>query len=1081
MSDGILSLFPPQGVDQTIHIAILLGVLALLFLNESFGWVYSGLVVPGYLASLLVLAPMSTGAVMFEAVLTFAVARMLSELASKSGAWSRFFGRERFLLLVFVSVVVRQSSELWVLPEILRWVDGELGTNYRLTRDLSSIGLVLVPLTANMFWKLDLRSGLVQIAVPTLMVYVVLEYVLLPHTNLSFSALELTYENVALDFLSSPKAYIVLLIGALLGARYNLRYGWDYSGILMPALLAVACFSPFRLLTTAVESVALVLIINVMLLVPGLRNLSLQGPRKIAFVFTISFFMKFALGWYVGVPDSEAKVSDLFGFGYLVPSLIAVKMLDREAVSQILFPAFSVAIISLVLGSGIGLALDQVAPLPPVVGDGLALPESPKSTVLARTPMGVMSIARARARLDVASDIPLERSRVELDRQAELWRGIERWLGSASVADHDTVQKLAAERGMVLQAMPEPIAGRPAFALYELEERLGTQLGWNTALLIPGATGPILDVPRPATEPPTAEVAALRCAPVKCKAVIASGLDTKDAGLDVGDALANTQTPHAIALAALRAASIVRFRADPRVTRGKPILDVGDHLPELDLATLWPAQLELSWQGSPNDQVAVLRAHPDDLWLAVAAAAPPLPASEPTVTVEAWLARRLDRNEVLQSESDRGGGAPAELASYVPPSQSELRFIELLGTRLLAATAVNAADPKAIEIELRLAHALAALVGYQIHLLPDGGGPGRTTFVLAEATPKLGWGVVAGRLGQSQPVAIEVPRPLSESGTWRLGTELWLAMDASVLLIASGDRTINVINPAGTGSTFDPAAPWNMATPFQALHQAIHTALGGAALDGMIFEIRGFGATQPVREQLVITPSRPLVDPKTITGRLATALATGPLRFASKSTRMQDGAQELLDLTGTGNPQLHYCQRVDTVQCAMLWFGESTRAAYFGADQELLVERALKMGIRRAPEGVAAALLEPALARPNKQISVPLSERYGRVVKIAQAFAASGNIQVLRELVTHVNSLISASVRIGTSSELGRPFLVIDVREGKDVMRGLVMVPGLGITGAEVIVDAGGANELVRLRSALVQRPRVVTLSGTLP
>ena len=1080
MSDGILSLFPPQGVDQTIHVAILLGVLALLFLNESYGWVYSGLVVPGYLASLLVLAPMSTVAVMFEAVLTFGLARMLSELASKSGAWSRFFGRERFLLLVFVSVVVRQSSELWLLPEILRWVDGELGTNYRLTRDMSSIGLVLVPLTANMFWKLDLRSGLVQIAVPTVMVYVVLRYVLLPYTNLSFSALELTYENVALDFLSSPKAYIVLLIGALLGARYNLRYGWDYSGILMPALLAVACFSPFRLLTTAVESVALVLVINLILLVPGLRNLSLQGPRKIAFVFTISFIMKFALGWYVGVPDSDAKVSDLFGFGYLVPSLIAVKMLDREAISQILFPAFSVAIVSLVLGSGIGLALDQVAPPPPIVGDGLALPESPKSTVLSRTPMGVMAIARSRARLDVASEIPLERSREELDRQAELWTAVERWLRSASAADHDAVGKLATARGMVLLPMPEPIAGRPAYALYELEERLGAQLGWNTALLIPGAPGPILDVPRPATEPPTAEVAALRCAPVRCKAVIASGLDTKDAGLDVGDALASSQTPHAIALKALRAESIVRFRADPRVVRGKPILDVGDHLPELDLATLWPATLELSWQGSPSDQVAVLRAHPDDLWLAIAAAAPPRPDSEPAVTVEAWLARRMDLHEALQSESDRGGRMP-ELASYVPPSQSELRFFELLGTRLLAATAVNAADDKAVEIELSLAHAMAALVGYQIYLLPDGGGPGRATFVLAETTPKLGWGVVASRLGTAQPVAIEVPRPLSESGTWRLGTELWLAMDASVLLIASGDRTINVVNPAGTGSTFDPAAPWNMATPFQALHQAIHTALGGAALDAMIFEIRGFGATQPVREQLVVTPSRPLVDPKSITGRLATALATGPLRFASKSTRMQDGAQELLDLTGTGNPQLHYCQRVDTVQCAMLWFGESTRAAYFGADQELLVERALKMGVRRAPEGVAAALLDPPLARPNKQISMPLSDRYGKVVKIAQAFAASGNIQVLRELVTHVNSLPGASVRIGTSSELGRPLLVIDVREGKDVMRGLVLVPGLGITGEEVIVDAGGANELVRLRSALVQRPRVVTLSGTLP
>ena len=54
-----LTLFPPYGIDQTIHVAVLIGVLLLLGLTEWFGWVFSGLVVPGDLASLLVLEPAS--------------------------------------------------------------------------------------------------------------------------------------------------------------------------------------------------------------------------------------------------------------------------------------------------------------------------------------------------------------------------------------------------------------------------------------------------------------------------------------------------------------------------------------------------------------------------------------------------------------------------------------------------------------------------------------------------------------------------------------------------------------------------------------------------------------------------------------------------------------------------------------------------------------------------------------------------------------------------------------------------------------------------------------------------------------
>src|SRR5687767_947151 len=272
-----LALFPPYGIDQTIHVSVLLGVLLLLALTEWFGWVFSGLVVPGYLAALFVLEPASGCAVLIEAVLTFLLARLLSNVASRSGAWNAFFGRERFMLIVFVSVVVRQACALWLFPGALRLTDDLIGTSYRFELSLSSVGLVLVPLTANMFWKLDLRRGFFQVAVPTAITFALLAYVLLPFTNLSFSRLELTYENVALDFLSSPKAYILLLTGAYIGSRFNLHYGWDYAGVLVPALLGLAWLAPHRLLMTLAATLVLVVAIRVITRGAGLRTVNLEA------------------------------------------------------------------------------------------------------------------------------------------------------------------------------------------------------------------------------------------------------------------------------------------------------------------------------------------------------------------------------------------------------------------------------------------------------------------------------------------------------------------------------------------------------------------------------------------------------------------------------------------------------------------------------------------------------------------------------------------------------------------------------------------------------------------------------------
>ena len=1082
MGANMWSIFPPHGLDQTIHVSILLGVLFLLFLTEAFGWVYSGLVVPGYLASVFVFQPDAGFAILAEAIVTFLVARFLSDVVSKSGAWSKFFGRERFVLLILVSVVVRQNSELWLLPAALRFVDAHLGTTYHLSRSVSSIGLVLVPLTANMFWKLDVRRGLLQVGVPTLLTWAILHYLLIPHTNLSFSRLELTYENVALDFLSSPKAYIVLVIGAYVGSRYNLLYGWDYSGILVPALLAIACFSPLRLVTTAAEAAVLVGVVRAVLLLPGLRTMNTEGPRKVALVFTVSFLLKYVLGWLAGPWLGDLKVTDLFGFGYLVPSLIAVKMLQKEAVGRILVPAFAVGMLAFVVGSGVGFGLDQIAP----PAEAATRPSSEAletTTALLDSPMGAMALAHVRTRQGVSGDVPLGRPWRELERYTVLWRAIDAWLVQGGVAGEAQVARLARQNGLDLRKLPTLSGGRTAYAIVETEERLADEVGWDTAVLVPGAPGPVIEVPRPASEAPSAEAAALLCEQVHCRALIASGVDTRGAGLSAGDALAESRAPLAIAHRQLRSTHVLQLRADDEVARGKAILHVDERLPDLDLDTLWPT-LELSWQPPPGTNLewsagntSVLRVHPEDLWRLLAERAPPLRAAEPGVALETWLARLYSAGSAAHDAADgecASDGPPAASAqpSYTPPSQSELRFLETLVAAPLLARS-DGAHGLSVDARRHLAHHMAGLIGYELRQLPDGAGPGAGCWLLAERQPgRLGWGVLAGRTGAAQPIAVEVPRPRIESGTWRLGTELWLASDAELLLIAGATSM-----PVRSEDDPDPAAGWNLVTPFQALHQAAHTHLADAK-SPMILQVRGFAATQPVREPLVVTLGRPLLDVGDAPARLLSALAeAGPLGFLHGGARYYDGSLAMLDLAGSGNAQLHYSTRLGGVACALLWFSERAREPYREASEEREHARFAPFALELTRRPAAEALAMPMLGAPPAQASATLATRYTALLAIAQAYASEENVQILRRLVAAAAATPGARVIAGFSLELGRPYLVVEAREGVEVLRGLVLVPGSDRDDRGF--DAGAADLPLRLGQALFQRPRTLTVHGS--
>jgi hypothetical protein len=493
-----LHLFPTAGFDHSTTTPVLLGVLVSWLFCETFGWVFAGLVVPGYLAAVLVIDPRAGMVDIGEAILTYAVARGIGEHLPRTGLTSRVFGRERFLLIVLCSIVVRLAVEGAILP---RFAPHAAGAFF-------SIGLVVVPLAANACWKTGLGRGLVQNGVPTLIVFLLLKFVLVPYTNLSLYGFELATEDVAASFLGSPKAYILLITGAILAASANVLDGWDFNGILVPALLSLVVFEPVKFGATFAEALIIFAVATVAIKYTRLGRANVEGPRRIVLFFCIDYAMRFVFAATVGRTLPGGDVVGLMGFGYLLPTLLAVKIAQRQSAPLVLLPTAQVSVGAFILGTLIGFSASAIDASSSIARSKVtrALPKAPNDPEAAALWAGALA---RNALHEGKGPQPLP--------GADLAALVDRTVGMEDPTSADT-------KGLVAQKLDRGVLMlRESFQT--LDDRWGDPTVLATVAGRQSAHRLVVLVPSPATAPESAALAGRLVAEGKVDAAVLAGVE----------------------------------------------------------------------------------------------------------------------------------------------------------------------------------------------------------------------------------------------------------------------------------------------------------------------------------------------------------------------------------------------------------------------------------------------------------------------------------------------------------------------------------------------------------------------------
>ena len=998
MNLPVLPLFPHGALDSAVITTVWVGVAVVAFFNLRFGWVLSGLVVPGYVVPLLLLKPWSAAVVFIEGIVTYLVVWGFSERLSRLGYWSSLFGRDRFFALVLVSVAVRLLFDGWLLPGIGAWVNTELGLLFDYRNSLHSFGLIIIALIANQFWKTGLVRGLVPMAVTVGVTFLIVRYGLMTVTNFTVSTLGYMYEDIASSILASPKAYIVLLTVAFVASRMNLLYGWDFSGILIPSLLALQWYQPGKVLLTFLEALLILWFARLLLRTRWLRNSNIEGARKLLLFFNINFVYKLLVAYLCLYFFPQLKITDTYAFGYLLATLVAIKMYDKDIAVRLTRATLQTSLVGVAVASLVGFGL-TLLPLSQLwTGPGAAVARSAETTVLADTLQRRLhddKVLLYEAQKTGYMPLPLTTEMQAFTQGIEVIKG---YLRDKSAARLNVAAEHLARAGYELLQLE----GRYLY----LRETQPTR-GWGLYVIDSEAQSRLLvEVPAPLDERGTFEAGTRLFFSTQAGALSIAGSRRTINADGSADVLVNRETAFHLFHRTLARRDVIQLRGytteSARVLAGirtdrhdaaalEPVtsLWVQSRLPPgVDLAALKElvGELVVEWRHLPfsNRQRETTRSGFAELVLNASAVRRLRTRSirveqEPLIQVGEQRIDGYLQEWLLGSKQEI---APRGSDLYRPPETEELLYFdEEILTPLLSAMQQEyrggSWTPEGID-EIRAIQAAALTLDYRV-LRYRHSQSGQDFLILFEdeqAQPRRYWGTYVFRLGPAQGYMVQVPRPLFEMNSFEYGVSLFERLQAQALLVAGAHPAANLNGSA------DIVRMDYFSSLFSLVNQVILREAGETPLFTVHSRAMGYREDVPAPQAQVLVSFAEgnfQGDGEQLAGGLLAALEGDGLSY-----RFVDGGRETAGYEVGNVPQSLYLDATRNKGFGVLWLSPDARAAYRQqGDNRQELARFRSLGIETLTTDIGRYVLEQPAFADQSEIPEGLREAISRYQTLA--------------------------------------------------------------------------------------------------
>ncbi len=991
------NIFPEGSLASSVITTVWVGVAVVAFFNLRFGWSLAGLVVPGYLVPLLLIKPWSVAVIIGEGIVTYLVVLAVSSVGGRYLGLADFFGRDRFFALVLTSVIVRVIFDAYWLPELGDLMGTYFGLDFDYANNLHSFGLIIVALIANNFWKPGLVRGSFWLLVTLVSTFVIVRYGLMELTNFSVSNLNYLYEEMASSILASPKAYIILLTTAFIASRMNLHYAWEFNGILIPSLLALQWYQPTKLLLTFAEVGVILIAVHLLLKLPFFANINLSGARKLVFFFSVGFVYKLMLGYGFALFAPWVKVTDFFAFGYLISTLLALKIHDKDIGIRVTRATLQTSLTAVILASFIGFALSFIPARlkeDALYTERLSVPTQTLATLddfLLRQRVADYSLVGRK-------NLP-QPSGVQLASFQDALLALKRYQTAGESNYIDQAQLILFELDYTISKVEDR---------YLLLSEVGLPRGWGTYVI---DTRPenrlVIEIPSAIGERGMTEAGLALFRDQNAAALAMNSISLRESNEGSSNVTRNPGTFFHQFHHTFGPNNVVQVRLINRAIERELI---GEHGPETsDIYALQnqllvkkqlPEDLKLQslerllggislrWDSLsiPNVQrertdsgFAELYLNPDALRPLLARSHSPDASPLPLVNNEGSLIEYL-----LEKTSINRMAVETD---YRQPRLDELLFLdleilspllELVMTGPLQSWSEDKMD------ELHYLNGLAKGLGYRITGFQDLSR--RQDYLILENIQDdefyLPWGIYVIATDLKSPHLIQVPRPLFENNTLETGTAIFQTLEAAALMIAGSHP---YLDPAGRADVLRAS---NQRSLFNLVHQVfVREAEGGPLL---ITQVRG------LNEQ-VSTQAKSFLA---FEDGLRPEAASLPLRERLRQTLYSMGlepkevlgAEETAGYEVGSNAQTRYLAAARNTDFAIAWIASSAREAFELPSDDR--QQQLKF------QALDIATLNTSLIQQVGQRGLANTALPSNLTSLLEHYVETGDIVALRQLQT---------------------------------------------------------------------------------